>query len=81
MTLKETLEDIFWENTTDVDEPGCYAVEAYILENYSLIEEVPTISYTLYAIREGPFGVQFEGGPDLDEVLSLLQQYYPEEFL
>lgn len=81
MNVKELLTDVFWEHTTDYDEPGSYAVEAYILENFPLIDRVAPITHHLYINQEAPFGRTVEGSVDLSAVLSQLQNHYPEYFL
>ena len=80
-TLKHTLETIFWEHTTNYDEPGSYAVEAYILENFPLVDRVAPITHHLYINQEAPFGRTVEGSVDLSAALSQLQNHYPEYFL
>lgn len=81
-SLQRTLESIFWEHTTDFVEPGCYAVEAYIYENFPLIERVAPITHHLYIHQEeGPLGRTIEGSVDLSAVITQLQYHYPEEFL
>ena len=78
----DTLQDIFWEHTTAIDEPGTYAVEAYILEHYPLIAEVAPIPYSLYYVDEEDYNLRcIEGDVDLSNIISQLKQHYPEEFL
>lgn len=81
LSLESKLDRIFWDNTTDFDEPGCSAVEAYIYEHFPLIERVAPITHHLYTNQEAPFGRTVEGTVDLSEVISQLQHHYPEEFI
>jgi len=83
MSIADDLYDIFWNNTTAIDEPGDHAVLEHIIEHYPLIESPARPDFDIwYEFNTVPsHAITLAGVVEFTDLLDQLREYYPEEFI